>query len=97
MRDIALDDFTTFVTVVRAGGIRAAANRLELPRSTISRRLLALERALGVDLLRRTTGHVALTEVGQTYFERAARVVDEAGDLWSDLQGSAREPASNDR
>lgn len=67
-----------FVEVVRARSFRRAAAVLGMPGSTLSRRIRALEEALGLRLLHRTTRRIELTEAGQIYFERSKRIVDEA-------------------
>ena len=67
-----LEDLETFVEVADAGGVSAAARRLGLSKSIVSRRLVRLEAGLGVQLLARTTRGAALTEAGVT-FPRARR------------------------
>lgn len=67
-----------FVEVVRARGFRHAAAAVGMPNSTLSRRISALEKAIGLRLLHRTTRKIELTEAGQIYFERCKRIVDEA-------------------
>ena len=59
-----LDDLATFVEVADAGGVSAAARRLGVSKSIVSRRLVRLESELGVQLLARTTRGAALTEIG---------------------------------
>ena len=59
-----------FVTVVREGSFTTAAARLNLPKSTVSRRVAALEEQLGVSLLARTTRAVRPTDLGLAYYER---------------------------
>ncbi|MFS2007744.1 LysR family transcriptional regulator [Duganella sp. CT11-25] len=73
-----LNDMALFVEVVKAKGFRGAAEVLQMPNSTISRRISAFEKAIGLRLLHRTTRKVELTEAGQIYFERCKRIVDEA-------------------
>ncbi|NDJ57447.1 LysR family transcriptional regulator [Enterobacteriaceae bacterium 4M9] len=73
-----LNDMALFVEVVRAKGFRRAAQALDMPGSTLSRRISQLERAIGLRLLHRTTRKIELTEAGQIYFERCQRIVDEA-------------------
>lgn len=68
------EDLQTFVEVADAGGISAAARRLGLSKSIVSRRLFKLEAELGVQLLLRTTRGAALTEAGVTFREHAARI-----------------------
>lgn len=73
-----LNDMALFVEVVKAKGFRAAAEAMGMPNSTLSRRIRALEKAIGLRLLHRTTRKIELTEAGQIYFERCKRIVDEA-------------------
>lgn len=71
----------TFITVADAASFSRAAARLELPQSTVSRQVGALERHLGAALLKRTTRSIALTSEGQAYYEAALRAlaaIDEA-------------------
>ncbi len=73
---IDLNAAQVFVRVVRAGSFIAAARAMEMPRSTVSARVAALEHQLGVRLMRRTTRKLILTEEGQVYFAAAAPAVD---------------------
>lgn len=73
-----LNDMALFVEVVKAKGFRSAGEAMGIPNSTVSRRVSALERAIGLRLLHRTTRKIELTEAGQVYFERCKRIVDEA-------------------
>jgi DNA-binding transcriptional LysR family regulator len=56
-----LEDLETFVEVAGAGGVSAAARRLGVSKSIVSRRLARLEGELGIQLLARTTRGAALT------------------------------------
>lgn len=76
--DDYLNDMALFVEVVKAKGFRHAAQVLGIPNSTVSRRIGALEKTIGLRLLHRTTRKIELTEAGQIYFERCKRIVDEA-------------------
>jgi len=69
-----IEDLRTFVEVADAGGVTAAARRLGVSKSMVSRRLLRLEEELGVQLLSRTTRGAALTEEGITFRDHAAKV-----------------------
>lgn len=73
----SLEDLSTFVEVADAGGVTAAARRLGLPKSIVSRRLVRLEQTLGAQLLARTTRGAALTEAGANFREYAARTLAE--------------------
>src|SRR6267154_1915967 len=56
-----------FVRVAELRSFRGAADALGVPRSTVSRRISELERALDTRLLQRTTRRVELTSAGKTY------------------------------
>jgi len=73
-----LNDMALFVEVVKAMSFRRAADTIGMPNSTLSRRISALEKAIGLRLLHRTTRKLELTEAGQLYFERCQRIVEEA-------------------
>lgn len=63
-----------FAEVADAGGISAAARRLGISKSIVSRRLVRLEADLGVQLLARSTRGAALTEAGETFRDHAERI-----------------------
>src|SRR6202030_4591461 len=73
-----LEDLEICVEVADAGGVSAAARRLGVSKSIVSRRLVRLEADLGIQLLARTTRGAALTEAGVTFREHAARVCAES-------------------
>ena len=75
-----LNEIAVFVKVVQTGGFTSAAKELDLPKSTVSRKLAQLEERLGARLLQRTTRTLALTEVGSVYYEHCARIVAEIED-----------------
>lgn len=79
-----IEELRTFVEVADAGGVSAAARRLGVAKSVVSRRLLRLEEALGVQLLARSTRGAALTEAGTLFRDYAARVCAEI-DLARDM------------
>ncbi|VCU70090.1 HTH-type transcriptional regulator DmlR [Pigmentiphaga humi] len=59
-----LDDLMLFQAVVESGSLTAAASRLGVPRATLSRRLIALEKRCGAMLLKRNTRKVSPTALG---------------------------------
>ncbi|MGQ5523533.1 LysR family transcriptional regulator [Chitinimonas sp. PSY-7] len=69
-----------FATVVEAGSLTLAAERLELSKSAVSKSLAWLEGKLAARLLQRTTRRQSLTEVGQAYFEHCRRMLAEAAE-----------------
>jgi DNA-binding transcriptional LysR family regulator len=70
---VDIEDLQTFVAVADAGGVSAAARRLGVSKSVVSRRLFRIEAELGIQLLARTTRGAALTEAGVTFRDHAAR------------------------
>ncbi len=66
---IDLNRVHAFVRVVEDGSFTAAARKLGLPKSSVSRTITALEKSLGVRLLQRTTRALHLTEAGRTWFQ----------------------------
>jgi DNA-binding transcriptional LysR family regulator len=75
------DDLLLFARVVEAGSFSAAAERLGWPKSTVSRRITALEAVLGERVLQRTTRKLMLTDFGAGLLEHARNIaaeVDEA-------------------
>jgi len=71
------DDLLLFARVMEAGSFSRAAERLHLPKSTVSRRIAALEERLGEKLLQRSTRRLALTDFGQGVLEHARVVASE--------------------
>ncbi len=72
------EELQTFTAVVESGNFSAAAERLNLAKSAVSRRIGELEARLGVQLLNRTTRRLSLTDAGHTFYEHCARLL---GDL----------------
>ncbi len=71
------NDLLIFAHVADLGSFSRAADRLGLPKSTVSRRVSGLEQRVGERLLLRTTRRQALTEFGQQLLEHARQVVAE--------------------
>lgn len=72
--DIEANDLLVFARVAELGSFSQAAQRLGLPKSTVSRRIAALETQLGERLLQRTTRRQTLTELGLQLLEHARQV-----------------------
>lgn len=71
-----LPDLDILVAIHDAGNLTAAAEQLDMPRPTLSRRLTKLEEEVGARLVHRTTRRVALTEPGQELYRHARPIVD---------------------
>jgi DNA-binding transcriptional LysR family regulator len=88
-----LNDIIVFTKVVETKSFTGAADALGLPKSTVSRKLAQLEERLGVRLVQRTTRKLALTEIGEAYYERCSRIVSDihaAEQLVTDMQATPR-------
>lgn len=83
----------TFVRIVEAGSMSAAATQLGTTQPTISRRLQALERMLGLRLLQRSTHAMQLTEDGERCLAHARELLSHWSALTSDVQDAREEPA----
>ena len=86
-------DLRLFVSVVDNGSFTRAAEQEDLPTSTVSRRLRKLEDNLGVRLLERTTRKVHVTELGEEFYERCLRILEEVDDTRSRLQQKQDQPS----
>ena len=80
------DEMHTFVRVVEAGGISAAADRLGIAKSAVSRRLQELENRLDVQLLQRTTRRIHLTDAGSEFYQSSLRILEELEEAELSLQ-----------
>ncbi len=69
------DDVLTFLEVVEAGGVTAAAARLNVSKSVISKRVADLEAALGVDLFQRSSRHLRPSDSGTAFYEHIRPLV----------------------
>jgi DNA-binding transcriptional LysR family regulator len=82
-----LNAIIAFVRVVEAGSFAAAARRLSLSVSNVSRHVAGLENHLGVRLLNRTTRRLSLTATGRAFFDRSVQ-------LLADLEEAESEAAT---
>jgi DNA-binding transcriptional LysR family regulator len=71
------DDLLLFARVADSGSFSRAAERVHLPKSTVSRRIAALEKRLGERLLQRTTRKLVITEFGQGVLDHARAMSEE--------------------
>ena len=92
-----LNELVYFVRIVDAGSYSGAGRALQLPTSTLSRRVQSLEERLGARLLQRTTRTLSLTEAGRLYYESASRIVSAitdaeaaVGEMQAEPQGTLR-------
>nr|MDN4041336.1 LysR family transcriptional regulator [Massilia sp. YIM B02787] len=82
----------TFVRIVDAGSLSAAARALATTQPTISRRLKSLEKSLGVRLLQRSTHAMKLTDDGMRCYARAKELIAGWQEFESEIRGAVDEP-----
>jgi DNA-binding transcriptional LysR family regulator len=69
-----IDEIEVFIKVAELGSFSAAAESLNLPQSTVSRKIKKLEDHLEVRLLNRTTRQVKVTTAGQEYYVQCIQI-----------------------
>src|SRR6185437_9465188 len=87
------NDLLLFARVVDEGSFSRAAERVGLPKSTVSRRVAALEAQLGERLLLRTTRKLTITDFGTAVLEHARHVADDVAAATSLAQNRQVEPS----
>ena len=75
-----LTEMEAFANVVDQGGFTDAAKKMGISKSAVSKHVSSLEARLGARLLNRTTRRVSPTEIGLAYYDRARRVLNDAGE-----------------
>jgi DNA-binding transcriptional LysR family regulator len=91
--DVEPNDLLLFARIVEAGSFSSAAQRLDLPKSTVSRRIALLEASVGERLLQRTTRRLMLTEFGASLLEHARKVAEEVEAAGALAQHRQAEPS----
>lgn len=86
-------DLLWFARVVAEGSFSRAAQRLGVPKSTLSRRISALEAQMGERLLLRTTRKLALTDLGQAVLHHAQQVGAELDAAYALTQQRQQQPS----
>ncbi len=92
-----LNDVYYYAQVVEHRGITAAARALDVPKSSISRRILALEAALGARLIQRTSRRFVVTEIGVEFHRHALAMLVEAEAAESIVRRRTAEPSGTIR
>jgi DNA-binding transcriptional LysR family regulator len=87
-----LNDLRYFVDVVEQNGFAAAARKLGMPRSRLSRRIGILEERLGVRLIQRSTRRFAVTEIGREYYRHCVAMMVEADAAQDVIDRTRSEP-----
>jgi len=87
-----LKAMASFVRIVDAGSLTAAADALDVSQPSMVRQLAALEAAVGVRLINRTTRRMALTDEGREYYERCKLVLAAVDEAEASLSARRSEP-----
>ncbi|MGB5702611.1 MAG: LysR substrate-binding domain-containing protein [Polyangiales bacterium] len=86
------DNIATFVEVIRRDSLAAAARHLEVPKSTVSRRLTRLEQQLGTKLVHRDARRLSATPEGMRFYDSVVDAIDVLEVAVSTLSESTTEP-----
>lgn len=81
-----------FVCVAEAGSFTAAAERLSLTNSAVSKSVARLEERLNIKLFERTTRRLSLTDAGRTYYQTCKTILAELDDAETEIHGDQDEP-----
>ncbi len=92
MTTFSADDLILFASILEQGSLVRAAEHLEIPKATVSRRLNNLENSLGERLLLRTTRRLTLTDFGQEFLEHCRRVSEEVAGTQDFVSSQAQTP-----
>ncbi len=87
-----LNEIAIFVRVAQLRSFSAAARSLQLPVSTVSRKVSDLEKRLGVSLMKRTTRKLNLTEQGAAFYDRCAPLVSGIQEAQDTMTSSSAGP-----
>ena len=88
----SLTDIAVFVRVVDSGSFTAAAERLDISKSVVSKYVTRLEERLGARLLNRTTRRLSLTEAGRVFYERSRKSLADIEDAQAEVSRLQGEP-----
>ena len=86
------DELAYFAALASAGSLSAAARELNVSTAAVSKRLAAMEKRLGVGLVRRTTRRLSLTPEGELYLQHARRILAELNDMELEVSGARGTP-----
>jgi DNA-binding transcriptional LysR family regulator len=87
-----LNALREFCAVISEGSFAAAARRLDMPKSTVSKRIQDLEASLGAKLIERTTRRLRLTSEGASVLARAQRILADASEIEAVLGAAGEAP-----
>lgn len=87
-----LQGMLAFARVVEHGGFTAAAQRMNLSVSAVAKSVARLEEDLGVQLIVRTTRHLAVTESGKEFYARCGQILEDIENAEGSVKSGHRSP-----
>lgn len=91
--DWNVDDLPIYIAVVELGGITAAANRLAMPKSTISTVLSRLEHGLRLRLIDRNSRNFRVTDDGEVFYRHAKTIMEQVDEAAAVMSGLTSTPS----
>lgn len=88
----SIDDLQWFIKIAEAGSLSRASRQLDVPKSTLSRRLARMETAAGVSLVKRNTRAFALTDAGQRLLDGTSPLIHKLNAVTQDLFSQDQTP-----
>ena len=88
-----LEHLPVFVQVAELLGISAAANQLNIPKSSVSKTISQLEKSLGVRLFERNSRNVRLTNEGEVFYKESLRILEVVDNAAHTMQGIVSTPS----
>lgn len=92
MNNDIVSELSFFVLLAKLGSLAATARELGLTPPAVTKRLMLMERRLGVRLLNRTTRRVSLTSEGETYLTQASRILGDIRDMEESVSSARAQP-----
>jgi DNA-binding transcriptional LysR family regulator len=86
-----IENLRTFVTVADTGSLAAAARRLDIAASVVTKRIVQLESRVSTRLFKRSTKRVTLTESGVRYLPQARRLIHDYDEVFAEMSHSPRQ------
>lgn len=86
------NEVAIFIKVIQKGSFTGAAVALDMPKSTVSTKISSLEKRLGATLIKRSTRKLQLTEVGEKYYQRVIKGLDEIMAAENTVKSEITEP-----
>jgi DNA-binding transcriptional LysR family regulator len=87
-----LESMSMLVAVAEAGSLSAAGRRLNVPLTTVSRKISELEAHLGTQLIQRSSRRIMPTDAGTAYIEACRRILDDIGEAERAASGEYQTP-----